>query len=81
MRVPGIHPWEHGVIHLPLRFTDVLLSSASLAQLHPHEYNKDPAPPHSFTHYYKWELLEVDPTATRKENDFNRIIDDNVETN
>ena len=79
MRVPGIHPWEHGVIHLPLRFTVVLLSSATLAQLHPHAYNKDPDPC-LFTHYYKWELLEMDPTATMKENDFNRITDDNVET-
>ena len=51
-----------------------------MAQLHPHVYNKDPDPC-LFTYYYKWELLEMDPTATRKENDFNRIIDDNVETN
>ena len=80
MRVLGIHPWVHGVMHLPLRFTVFLLSSATMAQLHPHVYNKDPDP-HLFTHYYKWELLEMDPTATRKENDFNRITDDNVETN
>ena len=50
-----------------------------MAQLHPHVYNKDPDPC-LFTYYYKWELLEMDPTATMKENDFNRITDDNVET-
>ena len=40
VRVPGFHPWIHGVMNIPLRLTVALLSSAALVQLQPHEYNK-----------------------------------------